>query len=242
MVRMCSISKMNGNAGELGVIVHEFEPVTLVGGADVTNARLLRAMSIAPHVVAADGGADAALDHGVMPKAAIGDFDSISDRARAAMPSEVQHPIADQDTTDFDKCLNNIDAPLVIGIGFSGARLDHQLAAYNTLVRFPMQRCILLGEEELVFLAPPSLRLDLDTGCVVSLFPLGAVEGVSEGLRWPITGLNFAPDGRVGTSNEALGPVHLTVTTPKMLMILPESTLELVAGALLETRSSWAGH
>ena len=223
------------------MIVHVNEPVTLIGGAAVTKARINRAVALAPGVVAADGGADAALDHGVTPDAVIGDFDSISREALDSIPGDRLHRIEEQESTDFDKCLRSIRAPLVIGIGFSGDRLDHALAAYNTLVRMPRRRCILLGAEELVFLAPPSLSLDLEAGTRVSLFPMGAVEGVSDGLEWPINGLNFSPDGRVGTSNAATGTVHMSVTAPKMLVILPEHTLEAVVRALLTTTGLWPG-
>lgn len=223
------------------MIVHVNEPVTLIGGAAVTKARINRAIALAPEVVAADGGADAALEHGVHPGAVIGDFDSISKETRAALPDSRLHRIDEQDSTDFDKCLRNIRAPLVIGIGFSGDRLDHALAAYNTLVRQPGRRCILLGAEELVFLAPPSVSLDLAAGTRVSLFPMGAVEGVSDGLEWPINGLNFSPDGRVGTSNIATGTVHMSMTSPKMLVILPEHTLEVVVRSLLGTTALWPG-
>lgn len=223
------------------MIVHHSEPITLIGGAEITKERLTRALSLAPHVVAADGGADAALAHGVVPKAVIGDFDSLSAAGKAALPDEVLFPFADQDSTDFDKCMAHVMAPLIVGIGFSGARLDHQLAAYNTLVRHPHRRCILLGSEELVFLAPPSISLPLTPGCAVSLFPMGAVEGVSDGLRWPINGLNLAPDGQVSTSNEATGPVQLSVTSPKLLVILPEAMLEVAVAALLAQPSYWPG-
>lgn len=221
------------------MIVQSLETITLIGGASIDAPLLDRARALGAGVVAADSGADAALAHGVRPQAVIGDFDSISQAAQRALPREALHPIDEQDSTDFDKCLRNIEAPLVIGVGFSGDRLDHQLAAYNTLVRHPARRCILLGREELVFLAPPTLRLDLDAGTPVSLFPLGAVEGVSDGLRWPVAGVNFAPDGRVGTSNEATGTVHLTLTSPKMLVILPESTLEIAVEALLTQPATW---
>ncbi len=221
------------------MIVEAAEPITLIGGAEIDKSLLGRARALGPRVVAADGGADAALALEVVPEAVIGDFDSLSDAGRARFPADALHPIPDQDSTDFDKCLSNIAAPLVVGIGFSGARLDHQLAAYNTLVRHPHRRCILLGSEELVFLAPPELSIDLPEGCEVSLFPLGAVEGLSEGLKYSIAGLNFAPDGRIGTSNHATGPVQLSLTAPKMLVILPEAMLEVAAHALLKARAVW---
>jgi len=222
------------------VIVDSEETITLIGGAKLGKEVLDRAFALGPRIVAADGGADTALAHDITPEAVIGDFDSVSETAKASLPGDALHPIDDQDSTDFDKCLRNINAPLVIGVGFSGDRLDHQLACYNTLVRHPARRCILLGTEELVFLAPPSLRIPLDPGTPMSLFPMGAVEGVSDGLRWPIAGLNFAPDGRIGTSNTATGPVEIALTSPKMLVILPETTLEIVAAALSETVAQWS--
>lgn len=222
------------------MIVRATETICLIGGAEFQEDALNRALSLASRIVAADGGADAALAHGLTPEAVIGDFDSISAEARSALPGEAMHLIDDQDTTDFDKCLSMIAAPLILGVGFTGARQDHQLATYNSLVRFPEQRCILIGPREIVLLAPPSLTLDLAEGEPVSLFPMGAVEGFSDGLEWEIGGLNFAPDGRVGTSNRAKGPVHLSLTSPKMLLILPVGNLERVAVALAGNAARWS--
>lgn len=221
------------------MIVKSDATITLIGGASLDDKLLARARHLGSEVVAADGGADAALARGILPRAVIGDFDSISPRSVAALPQDRLHRIPEQESTDFDKCLRNIEAPLVIGVGFSGDRLDHQLACYNALVRHPSRVCVVLGREELVFLCPPSLRLDLPEHTPASLFPMGAVEGVSNGLLWPIGGVNFAPDGPIGTSNTATGPVDLSLTSPKMLMILPEYTLETVAAALLANPSRW---
>jgi len=137
------------------MIVHQTEPITLVGGAAVCSAQLKRARAIAPAIVAADGGADAALAHDAMPVAVIGDFDSISEDARRRIPQVAQHPIPDQDTTDFDKCLSNISAPLIVGVGFSGDRLDHQLAAYSSLVRHPGSAASCWGARNWCFSARP---------------------------------------------------------------------------------------
>ena len=221
------------------MIVRENQPIALIGVASVGPERLAAALRLAPTVVAADGGADTALEAGLSPRAVIGDFDSISAAARARLPETILHPMADQDTTDFEKCLAHVSAPLLIGLGFTGDRLDHQMAACSALVRHAAQRCILLDSADLVFLCPPALVLPLVPGCRVSLFPMGAVEGASDGLRWPIGGLSLAPDGRIGTSNVAEGPVRLDVTAPKLLVILPADTLDLVAGALLDAPARW---
>ena len=223
------------------MIVSKNEPVTLIGGAEVEGDDLDLALARAPNLVAADSGADRALALGHSPEAVIGDLDSLTDKGRAAIPDDRLHLISEQDSTDFEKALREISAPLVIGLGFMGGRMDHQMAVFNALVQFPKQRCLLLGSRDVVFLCPPSFRLDLEEGTTVSLFPLGAVEGVSDGLLWPIGGLYFAPDGRVGTSNIATGTIDVAFTAPKMLMMLPRACFGDVAEALLNTSAHWHG-
>lgn len=221
------------------MIVYEKEPLTLIGGGELGESHLARACSIGGKLIAADGGANAAILAGFTPDAVIGDFDSINEETKGKVNPAHLHYIAEQDSTDFDKCLRNIDAPLILAIGFTGARIDHQLANFNTLVRYPQKRCILLGNSEIAFLCPPTFSLNLASGAPVSLFPFGAVEGVSDGLRWPIQGISFAPDGRVGTSNEATGPISISLTTPKMLLILPSEYLEETAEAIIANAAHW---
>ncbi|WP_146344617.1 thiamine diphosphokinase [Falsiphaeobacter marinintestinus] len=213
-------------------IVQTSDPVTLVGGGDLALTDLNEALGLAPLLVAADGGADAVLAHGHMPDAVIGDFDSLSDAARTRIPQARLHQIDEQDSTDFDKALRNIKAPLILALGFLGARIDHQLAALSALVRRADTPCILLGQHEILLHVPAKLSLDLQPGDVVSLFPMRLVTGRSTGLKWPIDGLKLAPDGRVGTSNRAVGPITLDVDGHGMLLILPRTALRAAMQAI----------
>ena len=207
------------------VIVESLQGVTLAGGGPFGKAALARAMQFAPTIVGADGGADRLLRLGVEPEAVIGDFDSISKQARARLAGRL-FPIAEQETTDFDKALRSVSAPFVLGLGFAGARLDHGLAVLNALVRQADRRCLVLSPQDVVFLAPLELNLTLPVGSRLSLFPMGAVSGESEGLRWPLQGLKFAPDGMIGTSNAVSArQVRLRFSAPKMLVILPIKSL-----------------
>ncbi|WP_418591767.1 thiamine diphosphokinase [Ponticoccus sp. (in: a-proteobacteria)] len=218
-------------------IVESPETVVLVGGG-ACHLPALKAAMTGRVVVAADGGTEAVLAAGRTPDAVIGDMDSLRPEIRARIPAHVLYEISEQDSTDFDKGLRSIAAPLVLGHGFLGKRLDHQLAAMIVLVRRAAQRCVLVGAEDVVCLCPPRLALDLPAGERVSLFPMGPVRGRSEGLRWPIDGLDFAPGVQGGTSNEALGPVTLTLEAPLMLLILPVDCLDaLLAG--LEGAPGW---
>ena len=203
------------------MIVESLQGVTLCGGGPFGAVALRRAMRFAPVIGGADGGADRLLRLGVDPVAVIGDFDSISEAAKTRLAGRL-FPIAEQETTDFDKALRSIRAPFVLGLGFAGARLDHGLAVLNALVRQADKRCLVLSPQDVTFLAPPEMVLTLPVGTRLSLFPMGAVAGQSEGLRWPINGLRFAPDGMIGTSNEVAAPkVRLRFDANRMLVILP---------------------
>lgn len=203
-------------------IVQSDTGVTLLGGGAVAAADVHAALTIAPVLVAADGGGDAALGMGLEPAAVIGDLDSLSAGARAHLGARV-HALAEQDSTDFGKCLAHVAAPFFLGLGFTGLRLDHTLATLSDIVQEP-RPVIVIGEEEVIFRAPTRLRLDLAPGTRVSLFPFGPVRGRSEGLRWPLEGLAFDPAGRVGTSNEALGAVSLEISGAA-LVLLPKAAL-----------------
>ncbi|MFK7837237.1 MAG: thiamine diphosphokinase [Sulfitobacter sp.] len=202
-------------------IVESADPVTLIGGGEATPQDLQKALTLAPVCVAADGGAAFALDIGVMPEAVIGDFDSLEAETRTAIPTARLHHIEEQESTDFEKALTRIKAPVVLGVGFLGARVDHQLAALHTLVASPQHPCLLMGAHEVICLAPPQISLPVQPGDAVSLFPMGPVTGRSTGLAWPIEGLAFDPHSKIGTSNRAVGPVTLDMDRPAMLLILP---------------------
>jgi thiamine pyrophosphokinase len=208
-------------------------PVTLFGGSKVNLEVVNQALHLAPILIAADGGARVALGLGHIPRAVIGDFDSIDADTIAQIPSGRLHQLKEQDSTDFDKCLRNIKAPLILGVGFTGGRLDHELAAYNALVRHPDKRCVLLGEVDLCFVVPDKVRLELPVGTRVSLFPLTRCHVTTTGLRWSFTDMEMAPDGKIGTSNEASADVvEVQVSQPKLLMILPLAHLDAVIAAL----------
>ncbi|WP_233489690.1 thiamine diphosphokinase [Jannaschia rubra] len=202
---------------------------TLVGGAPVSRKVLDEALTHAPRLIAVDGGADTVLQAGMRPCAVVGDLDSISEEARAVFADGLVH-VPEQDSTDFAKALRTYPAPFTIAVGFIGARVDHFLACLTELAR-NRAPCVLLGEEDCVCIAPPSIRLDLPVGTRLSLWPLGPATGTGEGLEWPIDRVAFGPASVTGTSNRTTGPVTLNLSGGPMALILPSDALP----ALLES-------
>jgi len=205
--------------------------VTLVGGGPFSARSLRAAMALAPHPVAADGGADALAAHGVVPEVVIGDMDSL----RGPLPDTVRlHPVTEQDSTDFGKCLAHTAAPFYIGLGLLGGRLDHTLAALSIMLEYSGQRIVLLGEEDVAFIAPADWSARVEPGTRVSFFPLRPCRGVaSSGLRWSVTGLEMAAGGQIGTSNEATDAlISARFEPPVAVTILPARYLETVVASL----------
>lgn len=208
------------------ILIDSKTPITLVGGGPVDAVQLADAVRVAPLVVAADGGVHRAMDLGQKVDHVIGDMDSI-DMSKVEGPQ--LHPLAEQMSTDLDKCLYSTDAPYYLGLGFLGGRLDHQLAACHSLLRAFDKRVVLIGDEDICFLAPLSLTLNLPIGTRISLFPMGDVSGRSTGLKWPIHAYQFAPAKMIGTSNETdAGVVEMHFDARKMLTILPVEHLKTV--------------
>ena len=184
-------------------------------------------------VVAADGGADGLSAFGVTPDLIVGDLDSLDDPTAWSARGVAVHHIAEQDSTDFEKAVARIDAPLILGVGFTGKRLDHTLAVIAGLAKFGARGLIVVGEEDCAFALPLQCRLDLPAGAVVSLVPLAEIAGLSStNLRWPIDGLSFAPMGRGGTSNEALGPVSMAFDRLGMVGLVALENLPAVVVAI----------
>ncbi len=213
-------------------IVSENEPITIVGGAHFSQELLLESLERAPVVYAADGGANLCMQYGCQPKQVIGDLDSLSPSWRSELdPSRVIH-VAEQDTTDLEKLLIRVDAPFMLAIGFMGGRIDHQMAVQTVLTAYAYRKIICVGDVDVMFVSPPEIDLPLDAGTRVSLYPMAPVQVRSTGLYWSTDGLSFAPDGQIGTSNQATGHVTLLPSVPRMLVVLPKTCLDYAMDAV----------
>ena len=206
-------------------------PVTLVGGGEASPGLVNVALHLAPTLVAADGGARLAREAGAMPEAVIGDFDSLG---ALDIPKDRLHHRPDQNATDFDKCLAEVDAPLFLAVGFLGGRLDHQLASMTTILREP-RPVILMSGSEIAFIAPRRIALDLPPESPCSLYPLIPAILTTRGLRYPLTAAKVAPDGLTSTSNHVKdGPVMIETDRHAVLVTLPLQALGIVCDALLQ--------
>ena len=212
-------------------------PITLVGGAEVSSDNFEESIKFAPNVIAADGGANTCLKYGVKPKAVIGDMDSIDETSKTQIGQDSIHFVSSQDDTDFEKSLNRINAPLILGLGFLGDRVDHQMAVQTALVKHYDKKVLLIGSHDLVFLTPPNFSINLKNKCRVSIYPMGECSVSSTGLRWRTDNIIFSPLGTIGTSNCTTGDkIELHPSRPIVLTIIPRDFLIPACAALLASK------
>jgi len=114
-------------------------------------------------------------------------------------------PIAEQETTDFEKVLYSTAAPVTVGLGMTGKRFDHTLAALDALARFAAgRRIILVDESDIALALAGPFEFTVEPGARVSVHPLTPTRFAgSTGLVYPLDGLLLAPGIRTGTSNAA---------------------------------------
>ena len=190
-------------------------PVVLLGGGVCVTDTLLQLLQQGYPLIAADGGANYLAELSIIPELIIGDLDSLSRQSHWESITRVVK-LEEQDTTDFEKCLYSIDAPLYIGLGFTGKRLDHTLAALHVVAKYSnRKRVILVGEDDSVLVCRGAHRFVVDRGTRFSIYPLEPVTFLqSTGLFYPLDGLTLAPTTMIGTSNEVLDQQVTLETAP----------------------------
>lgn len=206
----------------------------MAGGGYLTQFQVDWLKGRSEKIFAADGAADALWDAGLTAGAIIGDLDSLQDESVWAARGVPLIRIADQETTDFSKCLDSVQADVSICVGFTGGRLDHTLACITEISRRADRRVVLVGEADLCFVLPGEISFDLSKGETVSLWPVAPlVVEATRGLEWDATGLAMAPDAKIGTSNRALGgEVFIRASGGPLIVFLPLGSLDKVVECL----------
>ena len=188
-------------------------PILLAGPADLDIEQFKSLADRQFAVIAADGGANFLLANGVIPTAIIGDMDSFdlstnNGTTNPALLSDIKIiRIEEQDSTDFEKCLYSVEAPLFLAAGFAGKRFDHTLANLHTIAKYhPAKKVLLLGQEDISFVHRGNFQLAGEENQIFSIFPLAPIKfSYSKGLEYNLDGLQFEIGNKIGTSNRTTG-------------------------------------
>ncbi len=214
-------------------------PIVLVGGGDIDEQVFDTVCRRGYPLIGVDGGALYLTQRGVSPDLVIGDLDSLSPTQISdyQQTSDVLN-IDEQQSTDFEKALYSLEAPLFIAFGFWGKRLDHSLTALHTLTKYRAEKRVLMVDTvDLFFIPQDEFAISAPPGTRVSIFPLRPVsfEG-SSGLQYPLAGLHMETGAAIGVSNETTASQFSISPTPQdssnYAVILPNKLLGDLLAAL----------
>jgi len=161
--------------------------------------------------VAADGGANKALDMGFIPEVVIGDLDSFDGTKWSHLTNVQIIKDADQETNDLEKALAYLLTKSISEVAILGAtnmRLDHSLKNLSVMLQFNPHFTSLqmIDEYGVCSILPKKFVGNYQIGTTISLVPLsGEVHNiVTTGLKYPLNNETLAVGKRDGSSNEAI--------------------------------------
>jgi thiamine pyrophosphokinase len=123
----------------------------------------------------------------------------------------------DQEKTDLQKGIEYLiekGHKAVNIIWATGMRADHTFNNICTLGLYKDKiNACLLDDHSRIYVLPHEFRKKYNPGEILSLIPLGIVEGiVTRGLKHPLVDETLSTDGRSGSSNEVTGDGWVEIT------------------------------
>ncbi len=176
-------------------------------------------------IVAADGGANAALAVGLVPDVIIGDLDSLKRSTRRAFPRSVVVRVARQDNTDLEKALEYLAASharSVTILGATGKRVDFTIGNFSVLWKYSSLPDVRIAGDSWYAVAVGKRRVvRAPRGTTVSLLPFGPCVGVTlRGLQYPLSNASMRV-GDTGLSNVVVrSPFTVRVRRGAMLLLV----------------------
>lgn len=182
--------------------------VILCDGDIPDRGQILSELKDAELFIAADGGANGAIDLDIQPDIITGDFDSyiVTGKEKATV---VINP--DQETNDLEKALSialNNNSTHVIVFGATGKRVDHTMKNLSVLLQFTDKFTQISFKDRfstIKIIKSPFIE-EFPLRSSISLIPLsGEVSDITtRGLRYPLKNERLKNGVRDGTSNETI--------------------------------------
>jgi len=172
-------------------------------------------------IIAADGGAGNCIKLGIIPNYVIGDFDSISNKAKSKFRKILIHDKS-QDKTDLEKAISlakKLKCTRLAIIGAIGSRIDHTISNIISLLKTNVPSEI-FDEANNVFVVENKIKLTGKKNDIVSVIPISNVKGLAyTGLKWKPKSKNVSA-GWIGVSNRMTGKkAAITLKSGKIIVI-----------------------
>uniref|UniRef100_UPI004049C7A6 thiamine diphosphokinase n=1 Tax=Flavobacterium sp. TaxID=239 RepID=UPI004049C7A6 len=191
------------------IVRDDQEPALIIANGAACNEELLgQLLEWSPLVIVLDSAMERVLELGIKIDVLLGDFDR---GFNAEYYKESQYPIEivhtpDQDKTDLEKAFEYLiekghKAANVIWA--TGKRADHTITNITNVVRFREKlKIVILDDHSKIFLLPKKFEKWYTKDTVISLIPIGEVNGItSKNLFYPLDNHTLSIGYKSGSSN-----------------------------------------
>lgn len=211
------------------IVRDDQEPALIIANGAACDKELLgQLLEWSPLVVVLDSAIKRVNALGIKVDVLLGDFDDGFDAhefVRSQQPVEVVFT-PDQEKTDLEKALDYLierKIPAVNVIWATGRRTDHTLANLTNLARYRDQiKIVILDDHSKVYLLPRSFSKWYPAKTIISLIPIGTVDGISsKNLKYELRNDTLTMGYRIGSSNSVAqdGIVEITHTDGDLLLM-----------------------
>ena len=212
------------------IVRDDQEPALIIANGAACNEELLgQLLEWSPLVIVLDSAIERVLELGIKVDVLLGDFDRGFD---AEHYKESQYPIEivhtpNQDKTDLEKAFDFLiekghKAANVIWA--TGKRADHTITNITNIVRFREKlKIVLFDDHSKIFLLPNKFEKWYTKDSVISLIPIGEVNGVtSKNLFYPLKNDTLTIGYKTSSSNHVSEDGVVTIEHSKGDLLLME--------------------
>jgi thiamine pyrophosphokinase len=194
------------------IVREDQEPALIIAnGEDCSTELMGQLLEWSPLVIALDSAVERILSLGIKIDVILGDFDRDFDPQvylQSQYPLEIVHT-PNQDKTDLEKSFDFLidrghKAANVVWA--TGRRTDHTLANLSVLAKYKnLLKINIIDDYSRVYCLPQKFEKWFTKGSILSLMPVGTVEGIStQNLKYPLQNESLILGYRNGNSNEVL--------------------------------------
>jgi thiamine pyrophosphokinase len=196
------------------------EPALIIAnGESCSNELLGQLLEWSPYVLVLDGAIHRVLDLGIKMDALLGDFDSHDhslEQLQQQMPVEIIHT-PDQNKTDLQKGIEFLIDKGIAAVNIvwaTGRRADHNLTNITDIVRYKAYINIVIYDDySRIIPLSGQFKKWYAAGTVISLMPVGTVEGVvTSGLKYNLHNESLTIGYRSGSSNQVVEDGFVTIS------------------------------
>lgn len=202
------------------IVRDDQEPALIIANGESCSSELLeQLLEWSPIVIVLDSAITRVLELGIKVDVLLGDFDR---NFNAEKYKDSQYPIEivytpNQNKTDLEKAFDYLierKIPAVNVVWATGRRADHTITNVTNIIRYQNDlKIVILDDYSIIFQLPKKFQKWYPAKTILSLIPIGSVDGISSGnLEYPLENDTLIIGYRTGSSNSVLKDGIVTIT------------------------------